>query len=161
MRTQSVRLGMRYYAQCTHTVMIRMYAWLRRCVRSACRQCANTKGERLVKCNGIYWSMSTLSGKIGRFHLACRMVALWSCESRVLLQYWQDGPWALLYTLKSSLKLCFLEIDFGDVLTHWAEAALLRGCHTAHQMHRLEGSLREKGKVTITQEDFIMLTFKP
>ena len=69
MRIQSVRLGTRYFARCTHTVMIRMYVWLGWCVSFAWQRCADTE-QKCHKCNGIYWTMSTLSGKIGPFHLA-------------------------------------------------------------------------------------------
>ena len=72
-------LGKRYYVQCTHTVMIRMYAWPGRCVRFAWWQCADTEGETCGKCNGM---LSDVDPKWENWPISpCPLVALWVVNS--------------------------------------------------------------------------------
>ena len=62
----SFPLGNKYFLGLRSEWVSKAWAMCSLCLEAMCRHWGETCG----KCNGIYWSMSTLSGKIGPFHLA-------------------------------------------------------------------------------------------
>ena len=95
MRTQSVRLGTHYYAQCTHTVMIRMYAWLggmcALCLAAKCRHLGETCG----KCIGIFWLMLTLC--VEKMHIGVNKSNIFVAEiSNIFVYFCVQNEWKIV-----------------------------------------------------------------